>query len=61
MTSSFPANLSRDDHLPTDLLPTSRRDPEAGFMGLPFTEPESEHEWEGWFDWDTFDKEQQFD
>jgi len=22
---------------------------------------ESEHEWEGWFDWDKFDKEQQFD
>ena len=52
----FP-NLSRDDHLPTDL----EEDPEAGFMGLSFTEPELEHEWEGWFDWDTFDKEQQFD
>ena len=49
--------MSRDDHLPTDL----EEDQEAGFMGLPFTEPESEHEWEGWFDWDKFDKEQQFD
>ena len=49
----FP-NLSRDDHLPTDL----EKDPEAGFMGLPFTEPESEHECESWFDWDTFEEQQ---
>ena len=37
----FP-NLSRGDYLPTDL----EEDLEAGFMGLPFNEPESEHEWE---------------
>ena len=37
----FP-NLSRGDYLPTDL----KEDLEAGFMGLPFNEPESEHEWE---------------
>ena len=37
----FP-NLSRGDYLPTDL----KEDLEAGIMGLPFNEPESEHEWE---------------
>ena len=31
----------------------------AMHMGLPFTKPESEHEWESWFNWDKFDKEQQ--
>ena len=36
----FP-NLSRGDYLPTDL----EEDLEAGFMGLPFTQPETENEW----------------
>ena len=43
----FP-NLSRDDYLPNE-RPRGAEDVEAGFMGLPFNEPESEHEWEGWF------------
>ena len=43
----FP-NLSRGDYLPTDL----EEDLEAGFMGLRFNEPESEHEWEEQVNWD---------
>ena len=42
----FP-NLSRGDYLPTDL----EEDLEVGFMGLPFNEPESEHEWEDQVNW----------
>ena len=35
---------------PTDL----EEDLEAGFMGLPFTQPETEHEWEDQVNWDAF-------
>ena len=36
---------------PTDL----EEDLEAGFMGLPFTQPETEHEWEDQVNWDELD------
>ena len=38
----------RGEHPPTDL----EEDLEAGFMGLPFIEPASEHEWEDHINWD---------
>ena len=48
----FP-NLSRGDYLPTDL----EEDQEAGFMGLPFTQPETENEWEAQVNWDELERE----
>ena len=48
----FP-NLSRGDYLPTDL----EEDLEAGFMGLPFTQPETENEWEDQVNWDELERE----
>ena len=38
----------QDYYPPTDL----EEDLEAGFMGLPFIEPASEHEWEDHINWD---------
>ena len=40
-------------HPPTDL----EEDLEAGFMGLPFTQPETEHEWEDQINWDELERE----
>ena len=48
----FP-NLSRGDDPPTDL----EEDLEAGFMGLPFNQPETEHEWEDQVNWDELERE----
>ena len=44
---------SRGDDPPTDL----EEDLEAGFMGLPFTQPETEHEWEDQVNWDELERE----
>ena len=41
------------DYYPsTDL----EEDLEAGFMGLPFTQPETEHEWEDQVNWDELER-----
>ena len=42
-----------DYYPPTDL----EEDLEAGFMGLPFTQPETEHEWEAQVNWDELERE----
>lgn len=42
-----------DYYPPTDL----EEDLEAGFMGLPFTQPETEHEWEDQVNWDELERE----
>ena len=43
----------RGDDPPTDL----EEDLEAGFMGLPFNQPETEHEWEDQVNWDELERE----
>eukprot|EP00964_Phaeocystis_antarctica_P032399 scaffold18345_cov53-Phaeocystis_antarctica.AAC.2 len=47
------ARRAVDYYPPTDL----EEDLEAGFMGLPFTQPETEHEWEDQINWDELERE----